>query len=175
MIIGQDKPDYYNIKLDFVQYCQVYDNTRNDTTPRSVGDIALINENDRGSYYFMSLEQGIVIHARKWTLLHLTESIIGRAEKIDAGEGINEIVDEDMLFEWKPGDPIMLQPNYKEAILPSNQPPMSNSREKWDIMSSYLGRNKDIRGAFYGNFIRFLSFEFCRRSRVQKLKKSQTK
>ena len=55
MILGQDKLDYSNIKLDFGKYCQVYKNNRNSMTPRSVDRIVLRPKNDRGSYYFMSL------------------------------------------------------------------------------------------------------------------------
>ena len=46
--------------------------------PRSIGGIALRPKNDRGSYYFMSLETGIRIHARQWTVLHSTELVIGK-------------------------------------------------------------------------------------------------
>ena len=73
IILGQDKPDYSNLKLNFVQYCQVYEKTGNKMTPRSIGGIALTPKNDRGSYYFMSLEVGKIIHARKWTFLNVTK------------------------------------------------------------------------------------------------------
>ena len=43
-----------------------------------MGGIAIRPENYRGSYYFISLETGIRIHARKWTFLHITESVINR-------------------------------------------------------------------------------------------------
>ena len=49
-------------------------------TPRSVGDIALIPKNYKGLYYLMLLDTGIRIHARQWTVLHFTESVICRAE-----------------------------------------------------------------------------------------------
>ena len=49
MILGQDKPDYPNLKLDFGQYCQVYENTRNDMIPRRVGGIVPRPKRDRGS------------------------------------------------------------------------------------------------------------------------------
>ena len=49
IILGQDKPDYPNLKLDVVQYCQEYERTRNNMTPRSVGGISLIPKNDRVS------------------------------------------------------------------------------------------------------------------------------
>ena len=67
-------------------------------TPRSVGDIALIPKNYKGLYYLMSLDTGIRIHARQWTVLHFTKLVINRAEQIYSDKGINEIVGGDMLF-----------------------------------------------------------------------------
>ena len=72
MILGQEKSDYSNIKLEFGQYFQVYEKTRNSMTPRIVVGIALRPKNYRGSYYFMSLETGRIINARQWNVLHIT-------------------------------------------------------------------------------------------------------
>ena len=79
---------------------------------RSVGGIVLRPKNYRGSYYFMSLKTGRRIHVRQWNVLHITESVICRVEKLAVGKGTNGIVDGDMLFEWKPRDPILLKPDY---------------------------------------------------------------
>ena len=49
MTLGRDKPDHSNLKLDFDKYCQVYEETRNEMTPRSVGGIELGPKNNRGS------------------------------------------------------------------------------------------------------------------------------
>ena len=89
-------------------------------TPRSLGGIALRTKHDRVSYYFISLETGKSICARQGTVLNVTESVIYIVEQIAAKKGINEMVDGEMLFEWKPGDSIQFQPNYKEVIPPSN-------------------------------------------------------
>ena len=83
MILGQDKSYYSNLKLEFGQCCQVYKNTGNDMTPRILGGIALRPKNDRGSYYFMSLDTGRRIHARQWTILHITKSVIWRVYQLD--------------------------------------------------------------------------------------------
>ena len=56
MIIGQDNPDYSILKMDSGQYFQVYEDTRDYMTPKSVGNISLIPKNYRGSYYLMSLK-----------------------------------------------------------------------------------------------------------------------
>ena len=68
----------------------------------------------------MSLDTGRRNNANKWTILHVTESLIVRVDQLASDEGINEIVDGDILFEWKTGYPIILQPNYKEVIPSSN-------------------------------------------------------
>ena len=68
----------------------------------------------------MSLKTGRKIDTRKWIVLHVTESIIGKAEQLAADKGINEMVYGEMIFEWKPGDPILLQPYYEKFIPISN-------------------------------------------------------
>ena len=78
MILSQNKPDYSNLEQDFGQYCKLYEKTGNKMTPRSVGDIVLRTTKDWGLYYLMSLETGIIIHVRQWTVLHVTESVIVR-------------------------------------------------------------------------------------------------
>jgi hypothetical protein len=75
MILGDKKSDYNNLKLDFGQYCQVYDGTSNDQNSRSVAAIALRPRNNRGSYYFMSLRTGKRIHAKKWIELPVTDEV----------------------------------------------------------------------------------------------------
>ena len=75
---------------------------------------------DRESYYFVSLETVKMNYARQWIVLHVTESVIGRAEKLATKKRINEMVDGKMLFEWKPEDPILLQHNSEQVITQSN-------------------------------------------------------
>ena len=73
MILKKDKPDYPNLKLEFGQYCQVYEKTRNEMTTRIMNGIEIRPKDDRGSYHFISLEKGRIIHSRQWTVLHITE------------------------------------------------------------------------------------------------------
>ena len=47
MIIGKNKPGYSNLKMDFGQYCQLYEKTMNCMASRSVGGNTLIPKNDR--------------------------------------------------------------------------------------------------------------------------------
>ena len=55
----------------------------------------------------MSLKSGRRIHARKFTVLHVTKSVIDRIEQLAADKGINEMVDGEMLFERYPWEPIL--------------------------------------------------------------------
>ena len=48
MILCQEKTDYSNLKLDFGQYYQLYEKTRNNMAPRSVGGIAIRPKINRG-------------------------------------------------------------------------------------------------------------------------------
>ena len=66
----------------------------------------------------MPLKTGIRIHARQWTVLNFTYLIIDRLQKIAADKGIGEMVDGEMLFEWDPGEPILLQTDYQEVAPP---------------------------------------------------------
>ena len=68
----------------------------------------------------MSLKIGRIFHGRQWNVLQFTESVIGRVEKLSSNEGINKMVDGEIIFEWKPGDPKLSQSDYKELIPPIN-------------------------------------------------------
>ena len=67
-------------------------------TPRSVGGITIRPENNRGLYYFMSLEKGIIVNVRQWNVIHVTESVMGRVKQLSVNEVINERVDGYILF-----------------------------------------------------------------------------
>ena len=41
LMLGTGPPNAKHLQIDFGQYCQVYENTKNDMTFRSVGAIAL--------------------------------------------------------------------------------------------------------------------------------------
>ena len=107
MILGTPSIDYNTLQLDFGQYCEVHDGTTNTLTPRSIGAIALRPKNTSGSYYFMSLETGKVIHSNHWTELAITDSVIKRVEEIAEKEGTPPLEDGQLSFEWEPGRPIV--------------------------------------------------------------------
>ena len=61
IVLGRQKLNCSYRKLSFDAYCEVYVGTTNDGTPRSVSSIALRPSNERGGYYFMSLDTDRVI------------------------------------------------------------------------------------------------------------------
>ena len=74
--------------------------------------------NDRGSYYFMSLDTGKCIHSTQWTEIPITNEVIQRVEEIVEENGMEPLVDEELIFEWEPGRPIEM--NYQEDVIPNN-------------------------------------------------------
>ena len=107
MILGTPKVDSSTLKLDFGQYCQVHEGTTNSQLPRSVGAIALRPKNSRGSYYFMSLRTGKLMHSNNYTVLPITSEVIHRVESLAEAEGMPLMTDGELLFEWSPGVPIL--------------------------------------------------------------------
>lgn len=103
------------MKIDYGQYCQVFDETTNDLTSRSVGAIALRPKNNRGSYYFMNLSTGRRIHANQWTELPITKEVINRVEELADPDGIEDMINGEPLFEWEPGRTI-LHENEQELV-----------------------------------------------------------
>ena len=75
-------------------------------TFRSVGAIALRPKNEMGSYYFMSLRSGRHIHSNQWMVLHVTDKVVQRVHDLANQEGVKDMKDGQILFEWEPGVPI---------------------------------------------------------------------
>ena len=51
----------------------------------------------------MPLKTGRRIHAGQWIVLIFTKLVIDRVEKPATDEGIDKLVDIEMIFEWEPG------------------------------------------------------------------------
>ena len=87
MVLGAPPVDYNTLKLNFGQYYQIFNGTTSTPTPRTIGAIALRPKNSTGSYYFMSLETGKILHSNQYHPLAITEHVISRVETIAANEG----------------------------------------------------------------------------------------
>ena len=117
LVLREGKPQVKFLKLDFGQYCQVYNGTDSMMKLRSVGAIALRPHNNRGSYSFMSLNTGKKIHSNQWTELAINEEVIKRVEELAEAEGINEMINGELTFEWAPGVPIAPIDEQPEVII----------------------------------------------------------
>ena len=67
IILGSPNTDYNKLRITFGAHPQVYIYTTNSTKQKTVGAIALIPENERGGYYFMSLATVKQLHALMWS------------------------------------------------------------------------------------------------------------
>ncbi len=108
IVLGRQKLNCSNRKLSFGAYCEVYVGTTNDGTPRSVSTIGLRPSNERGGYYFMSLDTGRRLHAHIWNELPISERIINLVQELATAEDALDL-DEDgvPIMEWEIGAPII--------------------------------------------------------------------
>ena len=108
MILGIENVNVKHLRINYGAYCQVYETTKNDiSSKRSVGAIALRPRNNRGSYYFMSLESKRKLHATQWTELPVTDAVKARVEALAIEDDVEEMKDGELNFEWAPGQPII--------------------------------------------------------------------
>ena len=110
IITGRASPDYNRIRLDFGTYCQVHDepNPSNTMRSRTTGAIALHESgNHQGSYYFMSLRTGKLLHRRNYTTLPLSNDIIDRVHAIAADENQPILSDHCPVFEFDIGSLVL--------------------------------------------------------------------
>ena len=82
IILGSPNPDYNKQRITFGAYAQVYMGTTKSTKQRTVGEIALRPENERGGYYFMYPSTGKQIHAFIWTELPINNQVISRVNDL---------------------------------------------------------------------------------------------
>lgn len=104
IVLGNPKPDCKQLRITFGAYCEVYVGTTNTQVQRSVAAIALRASNNRGGYYFMSLESGRRIHSFVWRELPIPDYVAKRVEELAESEDAPSL-DEDgcPIFEWTPG------------------------------------------------------------------------
>ena len=67
-------------------YAQLYISTTSGTKHRTVGVIALIPVNERGTYYFMSLATVKQLHTFIWTEISINDQVISRVNDLATKE-----------------------------------------------------------------------------------------
>ena len=103
IVLGRQKLNCSNRKLSFGAYCEVYVRSTNDGTPRSVSSIARRPSNERGGYYFMSLDTGRRLHAHICNEINLVQKSATAEDAIDLDE------DGVPIMEWEVGAPIIYE------------------------------------------------------------------
>ena len=106
IILGSPNPDYNKLKITFEAYIHVYIGTTNSTKHRTVGAIALILENERGGYYFISLATKKQLHDFVCIELPINDHVISRVNYLATKYKQTEMTKGYPIFEWIPGIPI---------------------------------------------------------------------
>jgi hypothetical protein len=123
IVTGAPKPDYKTLPLEFGTYVQVYDGTSSDTKLRILGAIATNQKgNSSGDHFFMSLETGLRIHRRSWTVLPISDATISRVETLAAHGGMPPVDHDVSINEYDP-DEIIDESTYDCNYLPPDSEP----------------------------------------------------
>ena len=132
IVLQQPNMDYNNIALAYGAYCQAYTKTDSSMRQRSIGAIALRPSNERGGFYFMSLNTGRLIHAFIWEELPIDDHVINRVVDLAEAEGA-PLMNNGPIFEWRSGIPVtadeeedLLNDDDDESYLP----PVHDSDDK---------------------------------------------
>ena len=106
IVEGINKMDMNVKRINFGSYAYIHTRTSNNMNTRSVPAVALRQANRDGGHYFMNLETGKRMHSYIWDEIPISSSAIATIEQIEKNENQPEIVNGDLLFEWKIGDTI---------------------------------------------------------------------
>jgi hypothetical protein len=105
LLTGKPPVDFKNLmKAKFGDYAQVFTDTKNDMTERTVGAIALYpTGNLQCSWYFMNLATGKRITGYQWTTLPITNDVISRVHDLANAQDQDSINDGGNLnYQWRP-------------------------------------------------------------------------
>ena len=106
IVVGRPNLDMNQPMIEFGAYAAVHNGTTNTMKGRITPAIALNRSNDKGGYYFMSLETGKRIHGFIWTTKPINPQVINRVHALATYEKQPKLVNNCPIFEWSPGLPI---------------------------------------------------------------------
>lgn len=105
LITGKPPMDFENLlKIKYGEYAQVFKDTKNDMSERTLGSIALYpSGNVQSSWYFMSLATGKIFTGYQWTLLPITSDVITQFHDLATAQNQERIEDGgNITFRWSP-------------------------------------------------------------------------
>jgi len=109
LIMGSPPPTYKELtELAYGDYVETaHGTTKSTTTSRTIGAIALFpsRNTSSGSWYFMSLGSGAIIHRYAWSKLPASEDILSRVREL-ALKQKQPRVSTNFKYEWKRGSEI---------------------------------------------------------------------
>ena len=121
IMTGQPPRSYKHYTLDFGTYAQVYEDNdpSNSTKSRTTGAIALNHSgNSSGGYHFMSLVTGLRLARRQWTVVPMPEWVPNYVEDMASAEKQQLLINNEPLWEWRPGVPIEPDPDTADDEFP---------------------------------------------------------
>lgn len=120
LITGRPSPTYDEImRVGHGDYVYAYTETKNNMTPRAVGAIVLYPAmNGQGGWYFLSLRSGKRILCNQWKNAVICDKVIDRVHALaDAEvETAKYEADDEMMFEWLPGQESIDFPTEEDNI-----------------------------------------------------------
>ena len=106
IVVGRANIDANHPMIEYGAYAAVHNGKTNTMKGRVTPAIELNRANDKGGYYFMSLETGRKIHGFIWTKEPINQQVVDRVHHLANLEGQPKLMNNCTFFEWAPGVPI---------------------------------------------------------------------
>lgn len=110
IVTGAPNPDFNQMKLEFGDYCAVFEDNHptNTQSTRVIDAIAMQHSgNVSGDYHFLNIRTGKRITRRQYTKIPISRRIIEAVEALAYHEGQQPITGAGLLFEWGPNYPVL--------------------------------------------------------------------
>ena len=127
IITGQQPRGYRQYQLDFGTYVQVFEDNdpSNTTKSRTTGAISLNHSrSSSGGYHFLSLVTGLRLARRQWTEVPMPEWVPKYVEDMAASEKQQVFINNEPLWEWRPGVPFVDNTPPEADLQPLADPPL---------------------------------------------------
>jgi hypothetical protein len=147
LITGKPPLDFDQLlSIKYGEYAQVFTETTNDMSERTVGGIAMYpTGNTQASWYFMSLATGKRITGYQWTVLPITNDVITRVHDLASTQNQERIEEGgNLAFRWRPDDDVMtFIDNFEEEVDQQNsdyvqEEPVENELQDDNPVNTYV-------------------------------------
>jgi hypothetical protein len=148
LLTGKSTLDFNNLlKIKYGDYAQVFTETRNDMTERTVSAIAIYpTGNTQASWYFLSLATGKCITSYQWTVLPTMADVITCVHDLANAQNQERIEDGgDLVFKWHPEQSAMtFCDNLEEDVDKINMDYVQDDLDTEDDIPPTIMRDNDF-------------------------------